>query len=99
MPYLCSAHRPAPSQHPPSTLPPIPAPPSAPSPSFSYKQPGREPRAEPWHCWGRQKTGRVVFSCGSGNLKSECSRVLEQRRGVNTVLTSLQLLEVKTRGL
>eukprot|EP00075_Anas_platyrhynchos_P011670 XP_027300923.1 inhibitor of nuclear factor kappa-B kinase subunit epsilon isoform X1 [Anas platyrhynchos] len=34
-----------------------------------------------------------------GNLKSECSRVLEQRRGVNTVLTSLQLLEVKTRGL
>ncbi|KAI6072692.1 Inhibitor of nuclear factor kappa-B kinase subunit epsilon isoform X3 [Aix galericulata] len=34
-----------------------------------------------------------------GNLKSECSRVLEQRRGVNTVLTGLQLLEVKTRGL
>lgn len=86
-------------QHPPSTLPPIPAPSSAPSPSFSYKQPRGEPRAEFWHCRGRQKTGRAVFSRGSGNLKSECSRVLEQRRGVNTVLTSLQLLEVKTRGL
>ncbi|NXL84464.1 IKKE kinase, partial [Alectura lathami] len=34
-----------------------------------------------------------------GNLKSECLRVLEQRRGAHAVLTSLQQLEVKTRGL
>ncbi|XP_072212137.1 inhibitor of nuclear factor kappa-B kinase subunit epsilon [Excalfactoria chinensis] len=34
-----------------------------------------------------------------GNLRSECSRVLEQRRGVHTVLSGLQLMEVKTHGL
>ncbi|NXK47780.1 IKKE kinase, partial [Chauna torquata] len=34
-----------------------------------------------------------------GNLKSECSRVLEQRRGAHTVLTGLQLMEVKAHGL
>lgn len=34
-----------------------------------------------------------------GNLRSECSRVLEQRRGVHTVLSGLQLMEAKTHGL
>eukprot|EP00076_Gallus_gallus_P049546 XP_428036.4 inhibitor of nuclear factor kappa-B kinase subunit epsilon isoform X2 [Gallus gallus] len=34
-----------------------------------------------------------------GNLRSECSRALEQRRGVHAVLSGLQLMEGKTRGL
>ncbi|OXB67162.1 hypothetical protein ASZ78_015803 [Callipepla squamata] len=34
-----------------------------------------------------------------GNLRSECLRVLEQRRGVHAVLSGLQLMEGKTRGL
>ncbi|XP_067166709.1 inhibitor of nuclear factor kappa-B kinase subunit epsilon isoform X2 [Apteryx mantelli] len=35
----------------------------------------------------------------AGNLKSECSRILEQRRGAVSLLTCLQLTEVKTRVL
>ncbi|XP_071624337.1 inhibitor of nuclear factor kappa-B kinase subunit epsilon isoform X1 [Heliangelus exortis] len=34
-----------------------------------------------------------------GNLKTECSRILEQRRGAMAVLGCLQLTEVKTPGL
>ncbi|XP_009989604.1 PREDICTED: inhibitor of nuclear factor kappa-B kinase subunit epsilon [Tauraco erythrolophus] len=34
-----------------------------------------------------------------GNLKAECSRILEQRRGALSVLTCLQLTEVKTHVL
>ncbi|NXX16213.1 IKKE kinase, partial [Podargus strigoides] len=34
-----------------------------------------------------------------GNLKTECSRILEQRRGALSVLTCLQLTEVKTRAV
>ncbi|KAM9369591.1 inhibitor of nuclear factor kappa-B kinase subunit epsilon [Phaethornis superciliosus] len=34
-----------------------------------------------------------------GNLKTECSRILEQRRGATAVLACLQLTEVKTPGL
>ncbi|NXF90900.1 IKKE kinase, partial [Eubucco bourcierii] len=34
-----------------------------------------------------------------GNLKTECSRILEQRRGAHSVLTCLQLTEVKTHVL
>ncbi|NXD77673.1 IKKE kinase, partial [Halcyon senegalensis] len=34
-----------------------------------------------------------------GNLKTECSRILEQRRGAHSVLACLQLTEVKTRVL
>uniref|UniRef100_A0A663FA67 Inhibitor of nuclear factor kappa B kinase subunit epsilon n=1 Tax=Aquila chrysaetos chrysaetos TaxID=223781 RepID=A0A663FA67_AQUCH len=33
-----------------------------------------------------------------GNLKTECLRILEQRRGALSVLTCLQLTEVKTQG-
>ncbi|XP_062451067.1 inhibitor of nuclear factor kappa-B kinase subunit epsilon isoform X2 [Rhea pennata] len=35
----------------------------------------------------------------AGNLKTECSRLLEQRRGAVSLLTCLQLAEVKTRAL
>ncbi|NWR79101.1 IKKE kinase, partial [Centropus unirufus] len=35
----------------------------------------------------------------SGNLKTECSRILEQKRGAVSVLTCLQLTEVKTQML
>ncbi|NXA69879.1 IKKE kinase, partial [Mohoua ochrocephala] len=34
-----------------------------------------------------------------GNLKTECSRILEQRRGAHSVLACLQLTEVKTHVL
>ncbi|NXF50684.1 IKKE kinase, partial [Oceanites oceanicus] len=34
-----------------------------------------------------------------GNLKTECSRILEQRRGALSVLACLQLTEVKTRAV
>ncbi|NXG43309.1 IKKE kinase, partial [Psilopogon haemacephalus] len=34
-----------------------------------------------------------------GNLKTECSRILEQRRGAHSVLTCLQLTEVKTHAV
>lgn len=40
--------------------------------------------------------GRAVSSLGSGNLKAECLRILEQRRGTHSVFTCLQLTEVKT---
>uniref|UniRef100_A0A8C6Z893 Protein kinase domain-containing protein n=1 Tax=Nothoprocta perdicaria TaxID=30464 RepID=A0A8C6Z893_NOTPE len=44
-------------------------------------------------------SGRAVLYVGSGSLKTECSRLLEQRRGALALLTCLQLTEAKTRGL
>ncbi|NWT11778.1 IKKE kinase, partial [Vireo altiloquus] len=46
------------------------------------------------------RRGRELLARGLhwviGNLKTECSRILEQRRGAHSVLTCLQLTEVKT---
>ncbi|NXX81342.1 IKKE kinase, partial [Urocolius indicus] len=48
------------------------------------------------HCWELLARG---LHWVIGNLKTECLRVLEQRRGAVSVLTCLQLTEVKTRAV
>ncbi|NWS10896.1 IKKE kinase, partial [Pachyramphus minor] len=49
------------------------------------------------------RRGRELLARGLhwviGDLKTECSRILEQRRGALSVLTCLQLTEVKTRSV
>lgn len=49
-----------------------------------------------WRSGREARAGWALFSLGSGNLKTECVRVLEQKRGALSVLSCLQLTEVKT---